>query len=52
MNWVRCHIVQFEADSTNIVIHTYQSYCTLAHREAIRTLHIAIETHVVCCFLL
>ena len=26
--WVRCLIVQLEADFFNIVIHTYQSYCT------------------------
>ena len=26
--WVRYLIVQFEADFTNLVIHTHQSYCT------------------------
>ena len=47
MDLVRCLIVQLEADYTKIVIHTYQSYCTCAHREAIRLLHLAIETHTV-----
>ena len=26
--WVRCHLVQLEADYINIVIQPYQSYCS------------------------
>ena len=44
---VRCHIVQLEADFTNFVIHTYQSYCTRAHGSAVRFLHLSIKTHTV-----
>ena len=32
---------------TNLAIQPYQSYCTRAHRKAIRLLHEALKTHEV-----